>query len=221
MKKILFVCVGAAGVFLSGCTPAPTACFTKSATIVDLNQAITFTNCSSDFEGIDWNFGDGSTSTEENPVHAWNAEGDFLVSITVTDKNGTQSDNVSDIIRVGKRYLTLININSIPADNSGTPWDLADNPDVKLRIGKVSDHVDLYASAENTNLSLPLPNTINASLLNVQLTGEPWYFFLEDVDGSTSDTIAYWELDLKANGDGTKFSFTDVGTSLDVIYTVQ
>lgn len=221
MKKTLFIFTAVAAAVLSGCTPAPQACFDKTATVVDVNQVVTFTNCSVDFSRSTWNFGDGATSTDANTTHSWATQGDFLVSLTVEDKNGTQTDNISDIVRVGKRFLTTIEMKSIDADNGGTPWDASDAPDVKLRMGKVSDHVDLYASAENTDLGMPLPHTINASALNVELTINPWYFFLEDVDGATSDTIGYWELDLATQGNGSSFSLTSGSTEIVVHYAVQ
>ncbi len=39
-----------------------------------------------------WNFGDGGTSTAENPCHTYNAiTGTFMVTLTVTDSNGVQT----------------------------------------------------------------------------------------------------------------------------------
>jgi PKD repeat protein len=33
----------------------------------------------------DWNFGDGTTSNEQNPIHTFTTSGDYLVSVVVTD----------------------------------------------------------------------------------------------------------------------------------------
>lgn len=35
-----------------------------------------------------WDFGDGETSTEEDPMHAYSAVGDYIVTLTVTDDVG-------------------------------------------------------------------------------------------------------------------------------------
>lgn len=41
-----------------------------------------------------WNFGDGTFSNQQNPVHAYSAEGAYLVSLTVTDSIGnTDTDS--------------------------------------------------------------------------------------------------------------------------------
>src|SRR5699024_9066384 len=34
-----------------------------------------------------WDFGDGSTSTEENPVHVYTEQGSYTVQLTVTDED--------------------------------------------------------------------------------------------------------------------------------------
>jgi hypothetical protein len=41
-----------------------------------------------------WNFGDGETSTEESPVHAYTERGDYTVTVTVTDADGDTGNDV-------------------------------------------------------------------------------------------------------------------------------
>ena len=45
-----------------------------------------------------WDFGDGATSTEQNPQHVYGAPGDFNVSLTVSDGGG--SDSASQMVSV-------------------------------------------------------------------------------------------------------------------------
>jgi PKD repeat protein len=49
-----------------------------------------------------WDFGDGATSTEQNPSHTWTNPGSFTVSLTVKDATGTLSNTkiVQDCIIV-------------------------------------------------------------------------------------------------------------------------
>jgi PKD repeat protein len=48
-----------------------------------------FTNKSTGFSELSWNFGDGSPlSNDENPIHEFAAGGEYTVTLTATDKNG-------------------------------------------------------------------------------------------------------------------------------------
>ena len=53
------------------------------------DRLVSFTNTSSDADSTAlsylWNFGDGQTSTEQNPQHEYAADGSYNVSLTVTD----------------------------------------------------------------------------------------------------------------------------------------
>ena len=42
-----------------------------------------------------WDFGDGATSTEQNPSHTYKAEGEYTATLTVTDsRNYTGTDEI-------------------------------------------------------------------------------------------------------------------------------
>jgi PKD repeat protein len=66
----------------------PVASFTKSCT----NLACSFTSTSSDPDGsiasYSWTFGDGGTSTVQNPSHTYGAAGTYTVTLRVTDNQG-------------------------------------------------------------------------------------------------------------------------------------
>ena len=44
---------------------------------------VNFTNTSTDAFGYIWNFGDGNTSTEENPIHTYTTEGTYDVTLSI------------------------------------------------------------------------------------------------------------------------------------------
>jgi len=69
------------------------ASFSASPTsgIAPLN--VSFTNTSTgNFSSSFWDFGDGNTSSEINPVHNYSTSGVFTVSLTVTGLGGTDTD---------------------------------------------------------------------------------------------------------------------------------
>ena len=63
--------------------------------------SVTFTNTSTgDFSSLFWDFGDGSNSSEINPVHNYSSSGVFTISLTVSGLGGTDSEVKTDYITV-------------------------------------------------------------------------------------------------------------------------
>jgi hypothetical protein len=54
-----------------------------------------------------WNFGDGETSTEEDPIHIYTDAGDFTVSFTVTDADQTVVSDVTSASIIGVPVLEI------------------------------------------------------------------------------------------------------------------
>jgi PKD repeat protein len=74
------------------------ASFTASTTDADVDEVIWFTNQSTEATSYQWEFGDGTTSTQENPTHAYSTEGIFNVELTA--KNDAGSSSASTTISV-------------------------------------------------------------------------------------------------------------------------
>jgi PKD repeat protein len=86
----------------------PTADFTYTTS--DLTAY--FTDQSADSDGSvvawDWDFGDGNTSTAQNPSHTYAADGTYTVSLTVTDDGGaTDTTSQSVTVSSGGNGITL------------------------------------------------------------------------------------------------------------------
>jgi PKD repeat protein len=80
----------------------PAAVFSVYPTdVLNNSQVVVFTNFS--FDGVSWlwNFGDGSTSSEQSPWHKYQSEGSYRVTLTVTSKDGcTDSSTYQSAILV-------------------------------------------------------------------------------------------------------------------------
>jgi outer membrane protein assembly factor BamB len=44
-----------------------------------------------------WDFGDGTTSTEQNPIHSYEHHGNYIVTFTVTDAEGNSSNDTASV----------------------------------------------------------------------------------------------------------------------------
>lgn len=126
----------------------PTASFSASVDTVDLlnNQPVQFNNTSTDdIANFDWNFGDGTGSSEVNPTHTFDTPGNFMVSLVITSSDGCSSFALKPIV---------VTKNSI----SGT------DPDLPNR-----DNVSVYPNPTDHSINIEFDlNT--AKLVGYQLT---------------------------------------------------
>lgn len=80
---------------------APTAAFIMNSTSGTEPLSVRFTDYSTNTPtSWYWDFGDGNTSTTQNPVHTYAFNGTFSVSLTATNSGGSNTLTYSDIISV-------------------------------------------------------------------------------------------------------------------------
>jgi PKD repeat protein len=88
------------------CTPssgpgAPVAGFSVDTTSGNAPLTVTFTDTSANSPtSWLWNFGDGTTSTEQNPSHTYDDAGTYSVTLTTTNTGGTDTVTKTDYIDV-------------------------------------------------------------------------------------------------------------------------
>lgn len=54
---------------------------------------VQFADTSQNANGWNWNFGDGANSTEQNPAHTYSTAGNYTVTLTASNENGTSLAN--------------------------------------------------------------------------------------------------------------------------------
>src|SRR6185436_5085917 len=93
--------------------PPPVASFSGSPTSGTQPLAVNFTDSSTNATSWAWTFGDGGTSTAQNPSHTYVAAGSYTVALTATGPGGSNTNTKTN-------YIT---VNEPPpvADFSGSP----------------------------------------------------------------------------------------------------
>jgi PKD repeat protein len=107
-----------------------------------------------------WNFGDGGTSTVQNPPHTYNTAGTYSVSLTVSDgvNNKTETKNAYIIVGGGATNTTLTGMVSDAINGNPVPNAL-------VSVAGLSDYTDEFGNYTITN--------IPAGVLNANFTATP------------------------------------------------
>lgn len=103
LTKSLFMAItlfAGLGIFITSCSDdetLPVASFTSAAT----ELVVAFTSTSTDATSYSWDFGDGNTSTDENPSNTYAAAGTYTVKLTATNDDGSDTAEESVTVEGG------------------------------------------------------------------------------------------------------------------------
>ncbi|RKX23148.1 MAG: hypothetical protein DRP35_00200, partial [Candidatus Zixiibacteriota bacterium] len=76
----------------------PTSGFTANPAQGESPLTVYFTNTSVGATSQNWDFGDGATSTAENPIHIFNSAGTYTVTLTSTNECGSEESTETIIV---------------------------------------------------------------------------------------------------------------------------
>ncbi len=113
---------------------------------------VSFTNTSSNFDTIFWDFGDSNTSTEINPVHNYVESGLYTVSLTTTKcgKSDTKTKTL-DITVLSTEVFNIVALNIFPnptSENLNIEFDKSYHK-ISLVILDISGKILLRNSGNN------------------------------------------------------------------------
>jgi len=95
---------------------APVAVFSAAPEGGDAPLSVQFTDASTKAPTAwQWEFGDGNTSDEQNPVHLYRAAGNYTVTLTVSNAWGSDSLTKAAFIRVNPPPMT-VDFSAVPPD---------------------------------------------------------------------------------------------------------
>jgi PKD repeat protein len=79
--------------------------FNSDFTFNQIGDSVSFTNLSSNYESVLWDFGDGQTSTAENPTHIYTLNGSYTVTLTAITNTACTENTQTLIITVSSTAI--------------------------------------------------------------------------------------------------------------------
>jgi PKD repeat protein len=105
--KRVIVSTHGRGLFSSNVFMDPFADFTANRTLIYQGQGIQFSNISSKANSFNWNFGDATTSTTDNPYKIYTAPGVYTVTLSINGGGGALTKTVTG-------YITVLPYRGVP-----------------------------------------------------------------------------------------------------------
>ena len=224
MKKFLVFLLLSASINLGA--QCPTSLFTLTpSTGCALPHSVFFTDQSTTPDTWFWEFGDGGTSTSQNPVHNYTTTGGFEVTLTVGDTISGCTDVFSDSVKIGVPTATIPGLGMFgcspltanfteTSSNSGYgiltnwAWDFGDGSTSSLQNPSYIYNIPgVYTVTLTVTNSLGCTD-IQTSTNYVQVIGP-------DVNFGSADTIASCPPHSVSFTDSTLFGAPIIGWSWD------
>ncbi len=163
--------------------PELSASFINNVLVVDFNSTYNFAN------GVNWDFGDGNTSTADDPTHTYATEGNYVVTVTATNACGTVTEtlnvSVSAIPTAGitsnlNSGCSPLTVNYMDASSSNTTsWNWS-FPGGNPSTSTLQNPTVVYATSGFYNVSLEVSNSSGSS-------SQTWTNFVEVISAPTAD----------------------------------
>lgn len=175
-----------------------------------------------------WDFGDGSTSADQNPLHVYRQEGTYTVTLTATNTFGSDTRMRRNLITVGggaavdfsadKTTVGVGRVVTFTDLSSSTPtqwvWDFGDGT---TGTGANPDHVYRATGVYDVTLTASNPSLTNARTKNQYITviSIPKADFTSDkTRGGAPMTVLFTDKSINSPTSW-KWDFGDGSTSTD------
>jgi flagellin-like protein len=223
---------------VTGTFPAwPTARFTMSTSNPNVGQTVTFTDASVRGDGTinqwSWNFGDGTTSTTQNPIHSYSTTGSKTVTLTITDTNSrtatiTHTELVNDFASpvasftftpIAPAISQSVTFSDTSVAGSGTinqwSWNFGDSA-----TSSTQNPIHSYSTSGQETVSLTVTNSngkvsTTTRVVNVAYDAPTAEFIVSSPNPNVGQTITFTDISVKGTGTINQWSwnFGDSSTS--------
>lgn len=184
------------GIFFLSCNnnenpvPEPIASF-EIGTIVD--ATVSFVNTSEHGASFTWDFGDGNSSSQENPTHTYQGAGSFTVRLTVTNETGSSSASET-VSLTGPMAVFSVSLSQATASFTNNSlnatsfsWNFGDgnssteeNPthtytqSGSYTVELTAMGIGTHTTSENIMVTIPNESNLGAVWAEMQTTGDVW-----------------------------------------------
>ena len=149
----------------------PTAAFTFSPSNPVAGATVAFIDKSWDSDGSIaswlWSFGDGGTSTGQNPTHQYMTAGTYTVTLTVTNNSGSKSSSSQTVtVTPSPTYVVTISVNPTGAGTtnpSAGTYAYAAGSQVTITATAASGYAFVNWSGDASGTSLTATVTMNSN----------------------------------------------------------
>ena len=218
---------------------APQANFSATPTTGPASLTVQFTDTSTNNPSIwAWDFGDGNSSTQQNPTHTYNLVGTYTVTLTVTNTAGTTTETKNDFVQVFAPvvagFSTSVNSGVVPFPvtftNSSTgassyQWNFGDSPAIVTTENPTHTYTSagtfivtltaIGAGGTDTTTAPITANGVVTASFTITVAASPTtvgytnQVVTLNASGSTNATSYAWDLDNNGSTDVTGVSVTN------------
>ncbi len=138
------------------------------------DKQVAFTALTKRVETWSWDFGDGKTSTEQNPVHLYQNGGYYKVTLTGTSANG-ETATAKSTLAVALTPYALLTGDNTDANYKGKKWKFTSSHTTKDRLANADANFSVAAGAPAV-----LPSGVFGTALGMPEIYEDTYTFYND-----------------------------------------
>ncbi len=153
--------------------PGVTTSFTADKTVLcNANGSVAFTSTSSGNGTLTylWNFGDGGTSTSQNPTHLYPVKGTYPVSLTVSSSDGCDNKLLKDSFINVANYVSAIKLPLLLCNKSNNIFTSASVPLASQAVWYFNDNTggtfNNYAPGNSVAKSFTSAGNYKVKLVN-------------------------------------------------------
>ncbi len=158
------------------------------------NEPVTFIDRSTDDVGItawEWNFGDGTSSSEQNPTHRYSADGSYTVTLTVTDTDGEKASASKTVKVFTPRAIATRTIDTNLPNDETLPGERVKVKVTIQALDRINGLVVMERFSKYLDQNLNFTPISAESAQMRQSPGEVLWVFLETLEAGTTRTIEY------------------------------